>query len=213
MSNGESVSDNRGRAAHRSSLIIDSHAVRYQLDQLLKESNAISKEVGQIKKVSSTRCSFAHHGADLGLNQTGGNADELMEKSKEAKKQIVEMEEKEKEVISERDKVLVNIGNIVHDSVPISQDEANNAIVKEFGTLRTEDKLYNHVDLVGLLDIVNLEAGQTVAGGRGYYLTNEGVLLNQALINYGLQFAYKRNYRPGKWSINCICLSCLATEC
>lgn len=35
------------------------------------------------------------------------------------------------------------------------------------------------MDLVALLDIVNLEAGQTVAGGRGYYLINEGVLLNQ----------------------------------
>ena len=132
------------------------------------------------------------------LYQTGGNADELMEKSKEAKKQITEMEEKEKDLINERDKILVTIGNIVHDSVPISQDEVNNAIVKEFGVLRQEEKLYNHVDLVGMLDIVNLEAGQTVAGGRGYYLINEGVLLNQALINYGLQFAYKRNYRPGE---------------
>ena len=64
--------------------------------------------------------------------QAGGNADELMEKSKETKKRITEMEEKEKELIGDRDKVLVNIGNIVHDSVPISQDEANNAIVKEF---------------------------------------------------------------------------------
>lgn len=35
-----------------------------------------------------------------------------------------------------------------------------------------------------------------VAGGRGYYLTNEGVLLNQALINAALQFVYKRGYSP-----------------
>lgn len=36
----------------------------------------------------------------------------MMEKSKETKKQITEMEEREKEVISERDKVLVTIGNV-----------------------------------------------------------------------------------------------------
>lgn len=35
-----------------------------------------------------------------------------------------------------------------------------------------------------------------VAGGRGYYLTNEGVLFNQALINFAMQFGYKRGYRP-----------------
>ncbi len=35
-----------------------------------------------------------------------------------------------------------------------------------------------------------------VAGGRGYYLTHEGVLLNQALINCALQFGYKRGFMP-----------------
>jgi hypothetical protein len=33
-------------------------------------------------------------------------------------------------------------------------------IVREVGTLRQEDKLYNHVDLVNLLGIVNIEAGK-----------------------------------------------------
>ena len=61
--------------------------------------------------------------------------------------------------------------------------QANNTVVKEYGERRMEEKLYNHVDLVSLLGIVDLEAGQTVAGGRGYYLINEGVLLNQ--VRYG----------------------------
>ena len=37
-------------------------------------------------------------------------------------------------------------------------------VVKEHGTPRTEEKLYNHVDLVQLLDIVDLEKGTVVAG-------------------------------------------------
>jgi seryl-tRNA synthetase len=41
--------------------------------------------------------------------------------------------------------------------------QANNAVVREFGAPRQEEKLYNHVDLVQLLDIVNLEAGTTVS--------------------------------------------------
>jgi seryl-tRNA synthetase len=46
----------------------------------------------------------------------------------------------------------------------------NNAIVREFGSPRSAsdgEKLYNHVDLVTLLDIVNLEAGAAVAGALG----------------------------------------------
>ncbi len=37
-------------------------------------------------------------------------------------------------------------------------------VVKEHGTPRAEEKLYNHVDLVQLLDIVDLEKGTVVAG-------------------------------------------------
>eukprot|EP00878_Enallax_costatus_P021197 GHUV01022433.1.p1 GENE.GHUV01022433.1~~GHUV01022433.1.p1 ORF type:complete len:378 (+),score=120.60 GHUV01022433.1:551-1684(+) len=112
------------------------------------------------------------------------------------KSTIAELEATENQIIADRDAALVPIGNIVHDSVPVSDNEDNNAIVREFGEPRQEEKLYNHVDLVQLLDIVNLEAGTTVAGGRGYYLTNEGPLLNQALINAAMHFAYKRGYKP-----------------
>jgi len=33
-----------------------------------------------------------------------------------------------------------------------------------------------------------------VAGHRGYFLRDAGVLLNQAFINYGISFLRKRNY-------------------
>lgn len=55
--------------------------------------------------------------------QAGGNADELMEQSKALKVKILEMEEKEKAVVSARDKILCGMGNLVHDSVVVSQDE------------------------------------------------------------------------------------------
>ena len=51
-----------------------------------------------------------------------------------------------------------------------------------------------HFDLIHELNIVNLEAASRVAGSRAYYLTNEGVLLNQALINFALQFGRSRGY-------------------
>jgi len=38
------------------------------------------------------------------------------------------------------------------------------------------------------------EIGAQVAGHRGYYLTNWGVMLNQALIQYGLRFLHKKGY-------------------
>lgn len=70
----------------------------------------------------------------------------------------------------------------------------NNLVVRTWGTPREEAGLINHVDLVHRLGIAELEAGTDVAGGRGYFLKQYGVMLNQALINFGLAFLIKRGY-------------------
>lgn len=51
------------------------------------------------------------------------------------------------------------------------------------------------MELVWLLIPVCLKSvGTDVAGGRGFYLKGDGVRLNQALINFGLDFLEKRGY-------------------
>lgn len=37
--------------------------------------------------------------------------------------------------------------------------------------------------------------GAKIAGHRGYFLTNDGIDLNQALISYGLDFLRKQGYK------------------
>ncbi|XP_020245694.1 serine--tRNA ligase [Asparagus officinalis] len=107
---------------------------------------------------------------------------------------MAEKDEEVKLAKTELDAKLMTIGNLVHDSVPVSNDEANNLVVRTWGERRLEGKLRNHVDLVDMLGIADLKNGATVAGGRGFYLKDEGVLLNIALYNYGLAFLRKRNY-------------------
>jgi len=45
------------------------------------------------------------------------------------------------------------------------------------------------------LDILDQERGAKVAGHRGFFLINDGVDLNQALITYGLDFLRKQGYK------------------
>jgi len=140
------------------------------------EINKLSKEVGAKRKAKE-------------------DTTELQERVKEMKQGMVALEEEAKQAADERNAVLATVGNLVHDSVPVDDNEDNNAVVSEVGEPR-QDARYNHVDLVQLLDIVDLEAGVAVAGGRGFYLKGEGCLLNQALINYALQYLYKEGYTP-----------------
>lgn len=41
-----------------------------------------------------------------------------------------------------------------------------------------------------------MERGSRVAGHRGYYLKGAGVMLNQALINFGLATLSGKDYTP-----------------
>lgn len=45
-----------------------------------------------------------------------------------------------------------------------------------------------------MLDGYDQKRGSKVAGHRGYFLRNYGVILNQALINYGIKFLMERGY-------------------
>jgi seryl-tRNA synthetase len=49
---------------------------------------------------------------------------------------------------------------------------------------------------MGLLDMVEFERGQKVAGHRGFFLKGVGVLFNQALINLGIATLYGNDYTP-----------------
>lgn len=142
---------------------------------LRKELNAISKAVGKIKVAR-------------------GDASELIKSTEEKKRAIVDKDKEVSEAKAALDAVLNTIGNLVHDSVPISNDEAENRVERTWGEKRTEEGLWSHVDLVEMLGIVDLVKGTNVAGGRGFYLKGAGVRLNVALVLYGLDFLAKRNY-------------------
>ena len=56
--------------------------------------------------------------------------------------------------------------------------------------------MLSHHDVLARLDGYEPERGVKVVGHRGYFLKQWGVFLNQALINYGLEFLSTRGYTP-----------------
>ena len=162
--------------------------IRFDLDALNKELNALQKQIGQKFKAKE----------DAG--------DLLAQKDKLVadKKSFIEQEQKADADL--RNKVN-QVGNIVHKSVVESQDEDNNELVRtwkpeslaEIGSIASctgaEAKLSHH-EILLRLDGYDPERGVRIVGHRGYFLRNYGVFLNQALINYGLSFLAKNDYTP-----------------
>jgi len=102
----------------------------------------------------------------------------------------------------ERDSLLKEIGNLVHESVPISNTEDKNLVLKEhrdedtFTRLNGKENLLNHVEIMTRLQQMHTERGAQVAGSRSYYLSGDLVRLNMALIQYAMDFMLKRGYTP-----------------
>uniref|UniRef100_A0AAQ4RWS5 serine--tRNA ligase n=1 Tax=Gasterosteus aculeatus aculeatus TaxID=481459 RepID=A0AAQ4RWS5_GASAC len=95
---------------------------------------------------------------------------------------------------AERFEYLREIGNLLHPSVPISNDEdADNKVERTWGDCSVQKK-YSHVDLVVMIDGFDGERGAVVAGSRGYFLKGPLVFLEQALITYALRLLHGKNY-------------------
>lgn len=96
-------------------------------------------------------------------------------------------------------KLIDKVGNLVHDSVRISDNEDNNEVVRKWGELPdikiTEKRGgLHHNQVLEAIGGYDPERGQKVAGHRGYFLKGVGVLLNNALVNYGITFLHKKKY-------------------
>lgn len=108
---------------------------------------------------------------------------------------ILQAEKDLETVEKERNAALQEIGNHLHDSVPVSDNEDENRIERMYGDCEVKKK-YSHVDLIHMIDGMDGERGTVVAGGRGYFLTGPAVFLEQALIQVALQILWSKKYKP-----------------
>ncbi|KAK3113688.1 Cytosolic seryl-tRNA synthetase [Teratosphaeriaceae sp. CCFEE 6253] len=94
-----------------------------------------------------------------------------------------------------------SIGNYVHDSVPVSDNEDKNEIIKTWAPEGVEvgkQDCLSHHEVVVRLDAADFERGVKLVGHRGYCLKDYGFLLNRALISYGIDFLFARGYSPNQ---------------
>ncbi|CAM9424172.1 unnamed protein product, partial [Ectocarpus fasciculatus] len=146
------------------------------IDFMKKDRNAVQKQVGAKKKAKEP-------------------CDELVAQIKQFDIRIAQAEAEVVVMKKNLDSMVGKIGNIVDPSVPISKDEdSDNLVVRTWGNPRSPEGLLNHHDLLWRIGGYEPERGVAVAGHRGYFLKDVGVMLNQAFINYGIAFLRARDY-------------------
>lgn len=129
--------------------------------------------------------------------KAGGSADDVLKTMAELKAALPAREEAAEALKKTLDRELAKIPNDVDAGCPVGNDEAkDNALYKQWGECTTRAGLLHHHELLWMIDGYEPERGVGVAGHRAYFLKGVGLLLNQALISYGLSFLAAREYTP-----------------
>jgi seryl-tRNA synthetase len=109
--------------------------------------------------------------------------------------ELVEIEREKKEIDAKFRASMMALPNLISESVPIGSDEKENVVLGYHGTIsNSEFLLKDHVDIANALDLLDIDRASKIAGARFYFLKNELVTLNLALINYALDFLAKKGY-------------------
>lgn len=117
------------------------------------------------------------------------------EEMKEIGTKLLETEQEKKIVDAKFRASMMTLPNIIDKSVPIGSDEKDNVILKYHGAIPNFDFfLKDHVDIANSLGLLDIERAAKIAGARFYFLKNELVKLNLALINFALDFLAEKGY-------------------
>jgi len=121
----------------------------------------------------------------------------LIDEGKALKEQIAECEKNLNEIEQQLDAEGRRIPNMAHPAAPVGSLDTENLEVKRVGTPRTFTfKPKDHVQLAQELDIVDFDAATKVSGNKFYYLKNEAVFLEQALVMYAMNILRKHGFTP-----------------
>lgn len=126
-------------------------------------------------------------------NGTEDERQQIIQKMSVVKEEAKQLEEQLQVVMDEWRKLMLQVPNVPDMSVPEGESDADNKEVKVWGEKRVFDFTpKDHIELMESLDMVDLERGTKVAGFRGYYLKNDGALLQFALWKFVNDFFEKK---------------------
>jgi len=163
---------------------VKNRALKLDIDGLIKIDDARRKALSEFEELAAKR------------NKANDEISFLLKEKKDAKSKISSMKEissrinelqgQLKEQGAELNKLLLNIPNVPHTSLPVG-DVSQNKIVRSWGEERKFDfKPLSHIELCQNLDIVDFSRATKITGSNFILFKGWGARLERALINFML---------------------------
>ena len=165
------------------------------VDKVIEYDEKWRENIQKLQNFRAERNKISKNFSKVAKSGDKAALEDLKSRSKSIKENIENLETHVEELKEKREEYRYKVGNILQDDVPVSEDEADNIIIRKTQNIqRFGFDPRNHVELVELIDGVELKKASTIAGSRFYYLKNDLVRLNQALINFALDILEKAGY-------------------
>uniref|UniRef100_A0A7C4XVV8 Serine--tRNA ligase n=1 Tax=candidate division WOR-3 bacterium TaxID=2052148 RepID=A0A7C4XVV8_UNCW3 len=161
-----------------------------EIDNLRKERNQISQEVGKLKREKK-------------------DAKELLERARSLGEKIKENEDKLKEIEEKFFQLFLLLPNIPHPSVPIGETSRDNKFIRGLREPPEYDfKPLPHWEVCEALDILDIKRAPKISASRFILYKGLGAKLERALINFFLDLhtrkhGYKEIFPPILNNPNC----------
>lgn len=151
-----------------------------QLQELKHEKNILANSIARKKKEADTTTS----------------ANDEISKMKDIRNRITELELEQDQVLKKYRYLMMSIPNLLHESVPVGSTEKENVVIKERGnkTAKLAIAPKDHIDIATSFDLIDLERAAKISGARFYFLKNDLVKVNLALIQFGLDYLSNSGY-------------------
>lgn len=141
-------------------------------DDLRANRKKISKEIGKL----------------MGQGKKE-EAEEIKQQIAEIAHELTALEEKEIKLRESVTEKMMQIPNIIDDSVPIGKDDSENVELEKFGEPVVPDfEIPYHTEIMERLSGIDLDAARRVAGNGFYYLMGDIARLHSAILNYARDF-------------------------
>jgi seryl-tRNA synthetase len=150
---------------------------RQEADSLKHQRNVVTEEIANAKKA-------------------GGDISEKVQSMKEINEKIKNLDEDINNFLNNRNELLLKIPNLMHESVPQGKDDSENVPLRHWGKPKEYDfELKSHQDIIEGLNQGSFEYSQTTSGAGFYYLYEDLVMLDLALMRFSIDQLRKDGYK------------------
>lgn len=155
---------------------------------LYKEKNELQQEVDELRRQRNEISAKIR-------SATNDTRPALIDESKKIKNDLMTKEPKLVEITDRFVHEHGKVPNISHPDSPIGKDDSENMEFRRYKEpIRFSFEPKDHIQLGRDLDIIDFETAKKVTGSKFYYLKNEAVLLEFALVKHAMDILLKEGF-------------------